>query len=68
MQIKSQVTGREYTPAKCVYILNQRQAALYMKNGLDLLDVYVSQDKLIYVFDKADSRPLYQKWINYELM
>lgn len=67
MQIQSTVTGRYYTPAKCVYILNQKQTALYMKNGLDLLDIYVDGDKLVYVFDKKSSEPLYAKWKNYEL-
>ncbi|MEG1562301.1 MAG: hypothetical protein RR365_00990 [Bacteroides sp.] len=69
MIMKSDVTGRNYQPANCCFILNPRQTALYVKNGLTLLDVLVShEDKLVYVFDKKDSEPLYQKWKNYELV
>lgn len=49
-------------------IMNAKQTALYMKYGVKLLDVLVSKDdKLVYVFDKIDSRELYKKWMDREL-
>ena len=64
MTIQSDVTGAFYEPANCCFITNAKQAALYMKHGIKLLDALVSKDdKLVYVFDKLDSRELYQKWI-----
>nr|DAG40781.1 MAG TPA: hypothetical protein [Caudoviricetes sp.] len=68
MTIQSDVTGAFYEPANCCFIMNAKQTALYMKNGIRLLDVLVSKDdKLVYVFDKIDSRDLYRKWMDREL-
>ena len=45
--------------------MNPKQTALYMKYGVKLLDVLVSKDdKLVYVFDKIESRELYRKWMD----
>lgn len=69
MRMQSDVTGKYYLPEKCCFITNPKQAALYMKHGLELLDVMVCRgDKLVYVFDKAQSTPLYKKWQNYQLV
>ena len=68
MVMQSHVTGRYYYPERCCFIMNPKQAALYMKNGIDLLDVMVCRDdRLVYVFDKKESEPLYRKWQNYQL-
>lgn len=49
--------------------MNPKQAALYIKNGIDLLDLMVDRsDRLVYVFDKKESEPLYKKWQNYQLV
>ena len=66
--VKSDITGRLYQPVNCCYIQNPKQTALYMKNGVALLDIIVGNgDKLVYVFDKSSSAQLYEKWKNYEL-
>lgn len=68
MITQSQVTGKIYYPERCCFITNPKQAALYIKNGIDLLDLMVCRDdRLVYVFDKRDSEPLYRKWQNYRL-
>ena len=65
MTIQSEVTGLYYEPANCCFIMNPKQTALYMKYGIKLLDVLVSKDaKLVYVFDKIESRELYRKWMD----
>ena len=65
MTIQSEVTGLYYEPANCCFIMNPKQTALYMKYCVKLLDVLVSKDdKLVYVFDKIESRELYRKWMD----
>ena len=65
MTIQSEVTGLYYEPANCCFIMKPKQTALYMKYGIKLLDVLVSKDdKLVYVFDKIESRELYRKWMD----
>ena len=65
MTIQSEGTGLYYEPANCCFIMNPKQTALYMKYGVKLLDVLVSKDdKLVYVFDKIESRELYRKWMD----
>ena len=69
MRMQSDVTGKYYMPERCCFITNPKQAALYMKNGMELLDVMVCRDdRLVYVFDKAQTAPLYRKWQNYQLV
>ncbi|MDR2357864.1 MAG: hypothetical protein LBD92_07280 [Oscillospiraceae bacterium] len=71
MAITSQVTGRQYHPSQCVYLVNPRQAAAYMKHGLELLDVYADDGakspQLVFVFDMRDSKPLYEMWREHAL-
>lgn len=51
-----------------IKIVNQRQVFLYIKNGLQPLRLENGyDDKLIYVFSKSKSEPLFKKWRNYEL-
>lgn len=71
--IKSDTTGRMYCPSKCVRIVNTMQIAAYLKAGVELLDIYASQDfetnrpVIVAVFDRENSRPAYQSWCNHEL-
>lgn len=69
MLIQSNTTGRWYEPADSCFITNPRQAALYLKHGICLLDILLNKDdKIVYAFDKRESSPLYQKWISHELV
>lgn len=69
MKIQSTVTGRYYEQEKMCYILNHKQAALYVKHGCVLYDVMVSgEDKFVYVFDRAQTAELYKKWCEHELV
>ena len=50
---RSKITGRKYDVFSCVRILNPLQAAAYIDNDAELLDVYISRDnndKRIMVF------------------
>ena len=69
MRYRSTVTGRLYLPEHSCFITNPKQAALYIKHGAVLLDLMVDRgDRLVYVFDKDESAPLYKKWKNYQLV
>ena len=51
-----------------VKIINQRQAFLYVKNGLQPLRLENGyEDKLVYVFSRSESEGLFEKWRKYEL-
>lgn len=71
--IVSETTGKTYDPAKAVRIVNYKQATAYIANGAELLDLYPSKSHrnneplLVYIFDRAATTDLYDKWCNYAL-
>lgn len=50
-----------------VKIVDPKQTMLYIKHGVKPIDIYVENDRIIYVFTKAETRELYTKWLNREL-
>lgn len=68
MGTTSLVTGRIYNPERCVNLLNPLQVSRYIKHGATLYDILIGRDdKLVYVFDKDETRELFTKWVNHEL-
>lgn len=68
MKIQSLVTGRFYEQERMCYILNPKQAALYIKNHCILYDVVIGRDdKIVFVFDKGQTAPYYKAWCDYTL-
>ena len=68
VKIFSRVTQRYYEPTECVFIGNMKQAGLYIKHGAQIYDVLWSRDdKLIFVFKRADTQELYYLWNKREL-
>lgn len=71
--VVSNTTGKRYAPVDAVRLLNPRQAAAYMLHGAKLLDIYPSTDfktgdlVLVYLFNRLDTTPLYDKWCKHEL-
>lgn len=71
--VQSSITGKIYCPSDCVRIVNMRQAATYILNGVELLDVYASRDFktneaiMVTIFDRKKSKEVYDKWCNFEL-
>ena len=71
--VKSDFTGKTYEPNKMVRILNMQQAAAYMENGIELIDLYSSRDIktgrpiLVFIFDKEKSKNAYDLWCRHEL-
>ena len=60
---------RPYNPATVVRISDRYQQYLYVKHGAHPLDMYVSLEskELIMVFDKTETKELYEKYRKYEL-
>lgn len=66
-EIKSMVTGRKYCPNESVRIVNLNQADKYIKHGATVYDIYISRDKVVFIFNKEETRELYDLWCKYEL-
>lgn len=68
MKIQSTVTGKCYDTDSCVYILNPLQIYKYIANDADLKDILCGFDnKLVYVFDRNDTKKIYDAWCKHEL-
>lgn len=63
----SEQFNREYEIEDTVRIVNTRQAGLYIKHNIPLVDIFWSRDTLVFVFDREASREVYEKWCNHEL-
>lgn len=63
MLTKSSVTGKYYEPVDCIFIMNPKQAALYLKHDMELLDLIPNKDNLlVFVFDKKETSAVYRLW------
>jgi len=63
----SDVFHKEYDIEDTVKIVNTRQAGLYVKNSVPLIDLFWSKDTLVFVFDKEKSKTAYELWCKHEL-
>jgi hypothetical protein len=72
MLIRSKVTNREYEPSECCFIGNPQQFIKYFINDAILYDIIPDKDKYgrdcaLYVFNRRETRDLFNKWCNREL-
>lgn len=58
---------KEYEIEDTVRIVNTKQAGLYVKNNIQLVDLFWSRDTLVFVFDKEQSKEVYNLWCKHEL-
>jgi len=57
----------KYKNSDLVRLINQKQVAFYMKNGVFPLWVDIGyNDRIVYVFLKQPTLMLFSKWRNYE--
>ena len=63
----SEMFKKEYEIEDTVRIVNTRQAGLYVKNNIPLIDLFWSRDTLVFVFDKEKSKIAYDLWCKHEL-
>ena len=71
--IPTNLHPRDYTANEVCRIVNPKQSMLYIKHRLFPIDMYTSidaktgNDILVMIFDKEESKELYQAWCNHEL-
>ena len=69
----SKISGKPYSLKDVIPIRDQKQQKLYIKNELYPIDMYTStdkdtgEDKLVMLFPREKSKPLYILWKNREL-
>lgn len=69
----SKINGQSYSLKDVVAIRDQKQQKLYIKNELYPIDMYTTldektgEDKLVMLFSREKSKPLYVLWKNREL-
>ena len=64
----SDVFHKEYEVEDTIKIVNTRQAGLYVKHNVPLIDLFWSKDTLVFVFDKEKSKIAYDLWCKHELV
>ena len=63
----SEMFHREYEIEDTVRIVNTRQAGLYVKNHIPLVDLFWSGNTLVFVFNREQSKQAYRLWCRHEL-
>lgn len=69
----SNISGKEYRLSDVVKIVDPKQQKLYVKNEVYPVDMFTTKDLysdnqiLVMLFNKRDTRDLYEKWKNREL-
>ena len=64
----AKIFNKEYEIEDTVRIVNTRQAGLYVKNNIPLVDLFWSRDTLVFVFDREKSKAAYDLWCKRELI
>ena len=69
----SKISGKKYLLKDVVRVIDQKQQKLYIKRDVYPIDMYTTtdietgEDKLVMLFSKKESQPLYILWKNREL-
>ncbi len=63
----SEMFHKEYEIEDTVRIVNTRQAGLYVKNNVPLIDLFWSKNTLVFVFHREDSKIAYDLWCKHQL-
>ena len=72
MKTTSGITGTTYEPDECVFIPNMLQNFKYLSYGAELLDIIpdnrFDQNKILFVWNREDTKHLYDAWCKHELI
>lgn len=69
----SKISGEKYLLKDVVRVIDQKQQKLYIKRDVYPIDMYTTtdietgEDKLVMLFSKKESQPLYILWKKREL-
>lgn len=66
MLVKSKLTDKIYEDTESIRIPNNLQVYKYLINKLKPIDVLYT-DRIVFVFNRAESKPFFDKWCNHEL-
>lgn len=58
----------EYEIEETVRIVNTKQAGMYVKHNIPLVDMFWSKDSLVFVFNREQSKKAYELWCKHELI
>ena len=58
---------RDYEIEDTVRIVNTKQAGMYIKHNIPLVDLVWSRDTLVFVFNREDTKEAYELWCRHEL-
>lgn len=58
----------EYEIEETVRIVNTKQAGMYVKHNIPLIDMFWSKDSLVFVFNREQSKKAYELWCKHELI
>lgn len=67
MKEYSRLFDRDYDTDNTIRIINTKQAGLYIKNRVPLIDLFWSVNSLVFVFDREKSKDAYDLWCKREL-
>ena len=73
-KIKGKYSGKMYYASDAIRIIDPYQAVCYWINGVIPLDIYPSRNRetnkpvLVFVFNKAETKEVFDKWCNHELV
>ncbi|MBQ4523324.1 MAG: hypothetical protein IJA10_10295 [Lachnospiraceae bacterium] len=71
--IETNIKARNYLQNEVVRICNVKQQIFYISNNVYPIDIYTSYDDkndrkiIVMIFEKENTKELYQKWLNYEV-
>lgn len=69
----SKISGKQYLLKDIIRVIDPKQQKLYIKHEVYPIDMYTTtdietgEDKLVMLFSKKESQPLYILWKNREL-
>lgn len=73
MIIKSNLQNIQYTEKEVVRIYNREQQTFYVDSEVYPIDIYTSyapknnRKIIVMIFNKSDTKEIYQKWLNYDV-
>lgn len=67
MREYSDIFKHYYEAEDVILIYNTKQAYFYVLKNCPLVDLFCSNGTLVFAFDRAVSKPLYDKWCRHDL-
>ena len=73
-KVTGKYSGKLYYASEAIRILDPQQAAAYWANNVVPLDIYSSRNYetgkpvIVFVFNRAETKDVFDKWCKHELM